>query len=83
MPERPVVFMGATGKAGETHPFEMKPRVVYPMEEGTALITYEEEVGEFVSELPPGGFHSSARVGGGICVFFYASCYLSSMLSRS
>uniref|UniRef100_A0A8C4I210 Interferon-induced protein 35 n=1 Tax=Dicentrarchus labrax TaxID=13489 RepID=A0A8C4I210_DICLA len=44
VPERKVVFMGSTGKACDTQTFEMEPSIVYPMEEGTALITFEEEV---------------------------------------
>ncbi|XP_068581911.1 interferon-induced 35 kDa protein [Cebidichthys violaceus] len=42
VPERPVVFRGSTGSGDDT--FEMKPRVVYPMEGGTALIRFEEKV---------------------------------------
>lgn len=53
VPEKAVVFKGSTGEAADTQPFEMTPRVVYPMEEGTALITFEEEVGESVRKLPP------------------------------
>ncbi|XP_070704000.1 interferon-induced 35 kDa protein [Pempheris klunzingeri] len=49
VPEITVVFTGSTGPplqgaAANTQPFEMKPRIVYPMEEGAALITFEEEV---------------------------------------
>ncbi|KAG7238882.1 hypothetical protein INR49_030429 [Caranx melampygus] len=44
VPEQNVVFKGRTIKATNTQMFEMKPRIVYPMEEGTALITFEEEV---------------------------------------
>uniref|UniRef100_UPI0037E7520E interferon-induced 35 kDa protein n=1 Tax=Semicossyphus pulcher TaxID=241346 RepID=UPI0037E7520E len=43
VPEKKVVFMGSTGNEGDAL-FEMKPRIVYPMEGGTALITFEEEV---------------------------------------
>ncbi|XP_034395678.1 interferon-induced 35 kDa protein homolog isoform X2 [Cyclopterus lumpus] len=42
VPERPVVFTGATGLLADA--FDMKPRVVYPMEGGTVLVTFEEEV---------------------------------------
>ncbi|KAK9534618.1 hypothetical protein VZT92_007051 [Zoarces viviparus] len=42
VPERPVVFRGSTGSKADT--FEMKPRVVYPMEGGTALIRFDEKV---------------------------------------
>nr|QXO33271.1 interferon-induced 35 kDa protein [Siniperca chuatsi] len=44
VPEKTVVFMGSTGKATDTQTFEMKPHIVYPMQGGTALITFEEEV---------------------------------------
>lgn len=44
-----MVFKGATGNANNKQEFEMKPHIVYPMDGGTALITFEEEVGEFVS----------------------------------
>ncbi|XP_071323483.1 interferon-induced 35 kDa protein [Trachinotus anak] len=44
VPEKKVVFTGETTKAANAQMFEMKPRIVYPMEEGTALITFEEEV---------------------------------------
>ncbi|XP_028455621.1 interferon-induced 35 kDa protein [Perca flavescens] len=44
VPEREVVFTGSTESEADTQTFEMKPRVVYPMEGGTALITFEEEV---------------------------------------
>ncbi|XP_035511355.1 interferon-induced 35 kDa protein homolog isoform X2 [Morone saxatilis] len=44
VPERKVVFMGSTGNAVDTQTFEMEPSIFYPMEEGTALITFEEEV---------------------------------------
>uniref|UniRef100_A0A3B4XWW4 Interferon-induced protein 35 n=3 Tax=Seriola lalandi dorsalis TaxID=1841481 RepID=A0A3B4XWW4_SERLL len=44
VPEKKVVFLGQTVKAAQTQTFEMKSRIVYPMEEGTALITFEDEV---------------------------------------
>lgn len=44
VPERNVVFKGATGGPGNTPVFDMEPRIVYPMIGGTALITFEEEV---------------------------------------
>ncbi|XP_014912334.1 interferon-induced 35 kDa protein [Poecilia latipinna] len=43
MPEKNFVFSGKTGKADDAEEFEMKPHIRYPMEEGTALITFEEE----------------------------------------
>lgn len=43
-----MVFKGATGNANNKQEFEMKPHIVYPMDGGTALITFEEEVGEFL-----------------------------------
>ncbi|XP_040010771.1 interferon-induced protein 35 [Xiphias gladius] len=43
LPEKEVVFRGETGKAADTRTFDMKPRIVYPMEGGTALVTFEEE----------------------------------------
>lgn len=33
-------------RSGDTPAFDMKPRIVYPMEGGTALVTFEEEAGE-------------------------------------
>ncbi|XP_054463338.1 interferon-induced protein 35 [Anoplopoma fimbria] len=42
VPERLVVFRGSTGSEADT--FEMKPHIVYPMEGGTVLVTFEEEV---------------------------------------
>ncbi|XP_031174744.1 interferon-induced protein 35 [Sander lucioperca] len=44
VPEKEVVFTGSTESEADTQTFEMKPRVVYPMEGGTALVTFEEEV---------------------------------------
>ncbi|KAM6965956.1 interferon-induced 35 kDa protein [Tautogolabrus adspersus] len=43
VPERKVAFTGMTEKKGYSR-FEMKPSIVYPMDGGTALITFEEEV---------------------------------------
>ncbi|KAM7387415.1 hypothetical protein PAMA_009843 [Pampus argenteus] len=43
VPEKKVVFKGQTGKV-DAQPFEMNPHIVYPMQGGTALITFEEEV---------------------------------------
>ncbi|XP_072224927.1 interferon-induced 35 kDa protein [Leuresthes tenuis] len=43
MPERKFVFKGLTGDADDWRTFEMKPHITYPMEGGTALITFEEE----------------------------------------
>lgn len=44
VPERKVVFKGATGNSNNKQDFEMKPHIVYPMEGGMALVTFEEEV---------------------------------------
>ncbi|XP_041812754.1 interferon-induced protein 35 [Chelmon rostratus] len=44
VPERDVFFNGLTGKPTDAPMFDMEPRIVYPMEGGTALITFEEEV---------------------------------------
>ncbi|XP_034749339.1 interferon-induced 35 kDa protein homolog [Etheostoma cragini] len=44
VPERKVVFTGSTESKDGSEPFEMKPRIVCPMEGGTVLITFEEEV---------------------------------------
>lgn len=43
VPEKKVVFTGLTAKADDAEKFEMKPHIVYPMEGGTALVTFEEE----------------------------------------
>ncbi|XP_023151983.2 interferon-induced protein 35 [Amphiprion ocellaris] len=43
VPEKKVVFTGLTANADDTEEFEMKPHIVYPMEGGTALVTFEEE----------------------------------------
>lgn len=44
VPEKKVVFKGKTQKASDSQPFEMDAHIVYPMDGGTALITFEEEV---------------------------------------
>ncbi|XP_061568664.1 interferon-induced protein 35 [Cololabis saira] len=43
MPQKKFVFRGATQDADDWQTLEMKPHVIYPMEGGTALITFEEE----------------------------------------
>ncbi|KAK5913859.1 hypothetical protein CgunFtcFv8_008346 [Champsocephalus gunnari] len=42
VPERKVAFTGLTGK--DIQEFDMETNIVYPMEGGTAFITFEEEV---------------------------------------
>ncbi|XP_028268769.1 interferon-induced 35 kDa protein isoform X2 [Parambassis ranga] len=44
VPEKKVVFLGSTGSADTAQAFEMEANIIYPMEGGTALITFEEEV---------------------------------------
>ncbi|CAB1342040.1 unnamed protein product [Coregonus sp. 'balchen'] len=44
VPEKKVVFTGMTGDGANALNFDVKPHIVYPMEEGTALITFEEEL---------------------------------------
>ncbi|KAG7473011.1 interferon-induced 35 kDa protein [Solea senegalensis] len=44
MPEKTVAFTGVTTSATNAPTFETKSRIVYPMDGGTALITFEEEV---------------------------------------
>lgn len=44
VPERSVVFRGSTGNPSDTQTFEMESHIVYPMNGGTALITFEEQV---------------------------------------
>ncbi|XP_010779775.1 interferon-induced 35 kDa protein [Notothenia coriiceps] len=44
VPERKVAFTGLTGKEGDGQEFDMETNIVYPMEGGTAFITFEEEV---------------------------------------
>lgn len=48
-PEKVVVFKGATGRIQDEPMFDMEPQIFYPMEGGTALVTFEEEAGEFSS----------------------------------
>ncbi|CAN9505024.1 unnamed protein product [Ophioblennius macclurei] len=43
VPERKLVFKGKTGSAANAEAFDMESRVVYPMEGGTALLTFEED----------------------------------------
>ncbi|XP_026222553.1 interferon-induced 35 kDa protein homolog [Anabas testudineus] len=43
VPEKNLVFNGLTENAANTDKFEMKARIVYPMNGGTALVTFEEE----------------------------------------
>ncbi|XP_047428491.1 interferon-induced protein 35 [Mugil cephalus] len=43
VPERNLVFKGATRSADDTQQFDMKSRIEYPMLGGTTLITFEEE----------------------------------------
>nr|XP_046187309.1 LOW QUALITY PROTEIN: interferon-induced 35 kDa protein homolog [Oncorhynchus gorbuscha] len=43
VPEKKVVFTGETGDGANILYFNVKPHIVYPMEEGTALITFEDE----------------------------------------
>ena len=51
VPKREVVFRGATVATGNPQPFDVKSRIKYPMEGGTALITFEDEIGEIVVSL--------------------------------
>ncbi|XP_042581252.1 interferon-induced 35 kDa protein homolog [Cyprinus carpio] len=43
VPERRVVFRGSTKEGAHAVSFDVNPHIVYPMEGGTALITFEEE----------------------------------------
>ncbi|XP_060747871.1 interferon-induced protein 35 [Tachysurus vachellii] len=43
VPEKKVVFNGETAQEADALSFDVKPHVVYPMEGGTAFITFEEE----------------------------------------
>nr|XP_055050052.1 interferon-induced protein 35 isoform X2 [Misgurnus anguillicaudatus] len=43
VPEKKVVFKGKTEEGAQCQSFDVKPRIVYPMEGGTALITFEDE----------------------------------------
>ena len=49
VPDKKVVFKGKTTDVGNGQLFDMTSSIVYPMPEGTALITFEEEEGEFVT----------------------------------
>ena len=49
VPQREVVFRGATRAAGDPRLFDVNTCIKYPMEGGTALITFEDEIGEIVS----------------------------------
>ncbi|CAL8266133.1 unnamed protein product [Gadus morhua 'NCC'] len=44
VPKREVVFRGATVATGNPQLFDVKSRIKYPMEGGTALITFEDEI---------------------------------------
>ncbi|KAK3520134.1 hypothetical protein QTP70_015317, partial [Hemibagrus guttatus] len=43
VPEKKVVFSGETAEETNALSFDVKPRIIYPMEGGTAFITFEEE----------------------------------------
>ncbi|KAJ7989488.1 hypothetical protein DPEC_G00305060 [Dallia pectoralis] len=43
VPEKRVVFTGETNDGANALDFDVKPRLVYPMKEGTALITFEDK----------------------------------------
>ncbi|XP_051572928.1 interferon-induced protein 35 [Myxocyprinus asiaticus] len=43
VPEKKVVFQGVTAQGAHALSFDVNPHIVYPMEGGTALITFEEE----------------------------------------
>ncbi|XP_067332009.1 interferon-induced protein 35 [Channa argus] len=43
VPEKELVFTGLTLDAADKQRFQMKSHIVYPMAEGTALVTFEEE----------------------------------------
>lgn len=45
-----MVFKGETAEGAETLSFDVKPHIVYPMEGGTAFITFEEVDGEYDSQ---------------------------------
>ncbi|KAL7850127.1 hypothetical protein SRHO_G00194760 [Serrasalmus rhombeus] len=52
VPEKKVVFHGETADEAQASGFDLKPHIVYPMEGGTALITFEdEEVAEKILAL--------------------------------
>lgn len=48
VPARTVAFRGSTAPAASTPAFDMDSELVYPMEGGTALLTFEEEEGETI-----------------------------------
>ena len=50
LPEKTVVFLGAVSQERDSSKFQMKSRILYPMEGGTALITFEGENGEIFEE---------------------------------
>ncbi|XP_029015118.1 interferon-induced protein 35 [Betta splendens] len=43
VPEKKFIFSGKTDKAVNMQKFEMKAHIVYPMDEGTALVTFEDK----------------------------------------
>lgn len=43
MPEKKLVFHGVVREGGGLSRFQMRSRIIYPMEGGTALITFEDE----------------------------------------
>lgn len=45
VPEMKVVFNGETTEGADALGFDVKPHIMYPMEGGTAFITFEEEEG--------------------------------------
>lgn len=45
MPEKKVVFKGKTEQGAHASSFDVNPHIVYPMEGGTAFITFEEVEG--------------------------------------
>lgn len=45
VPEKKVVFNGETAEKVDALSFDVKPHIMYPMEGGTAFITFEEEEG--------------------------------------
>ncbi len=53
VPERTVYFKGSTGPATNKPIFDMDPKITYPMDGGTALVTFEEAAGELIHKLQP------------------------------
>ncbi|XP_026881477.1 interferon-induced 35 kDa protein homolog [Electrophorus electricus] len=52
VPEKKVVFKGETCEVAQSLSFDVKPNIVYPMEGGTALITFEDaQVAEKILSL--------------------------------